>query len=728
MLVLPLFHEETFDIEHPAYPMIEKAIEQQLQIQGHAVYSKSAIGLNLDCRINDCTPNARSALIEKIRDRNKKTDKSPIDLVWYYEITESKSNGAAVDQFIFSVASSLVDLETSREIGNWQASPQKIPMTNRARGDTLRTWQAEKVRNYGRQPIDALLEILDDYTRERDFNIELQKFTFREIETFQAQLVEFEGHDERDLESTDSSSTKQLLHSVSSHKFRLRTEMDRRTLESRIFQILEAAGSGVPRTFGRADENVIRLRRATMPYLLAYISSIVALALLLLGVIIWARYRKHERTLIYFKNNANAGQGVYYLKNNVTLLPHKKNWDAWAETWDRNIDEAQNHVQTAELAIKDHDYEKAKDAASLALQANSDNEAARALRDALPLWQKGYQLFRIAEDEIKDDASAAARRLAEAETLNPHIQQKIDQLREETGRIFRQGDLATNLNKAKEHIDKERGYAALYCIDEALHDISDLPGFAADIDMLNQLRGEASGIIPAASGPMMGQGDLNPVTLITADDVTIGRQTSSNHGDITLGYKRLSRPGKQTRIFRTAGNYTVQDQNSTNGTVVDGRVLKSGASQVITKPVKLSMGGSRSADSLSGCQLNLTPAKHSRSSLMLRLDQSSLALLDRTVLTEAWPRLDQDAARTWVLVGESIAVGIHHGKLDLGCQQDSEPVFMLNHESHWQITPAKKGPDSGIKIDGAPLLNIAPLAAGSRVEAEGLRFNLQEAP
>lgn len=76
MLVLPLFHEETFDIEHPSYPMIEKAIEQQLQIQGHAVYSKSATGLNLDCRINDCRPNARSALIQETRDLDKQTDKS----------------------------------------------------------------------------------------------------------------------------------------------------------------------------------------------------------------------------------------------------------------------------------------------------------------------------------------------------------------------------------------------------------------------------------------------------------------------------------------------------------------------------------------------------------------------------------------------------------------------------------------------------------------------------
>ena len=39
VLVLPLFHEETFDIEHPAYPMIEKAIQQQLQNRDHAVYS-----------------------------------------------------------------------------------------------------------------------------------------------------------------------------------------------------------------------------------------------------------------------------------------------------------------------------------------------------------------------------------------------------------------------------------------------------------------------------------------------------------------------------------------------------------------------------------------------------------------------------------------------------------------------------------------------------------------
>lgn len=731
VLVLPLYHEATFDIEHPAYRLIENAITQALNNQEHAVYSKDAIGLSLNCKIDDCSPNARSYLIESIRDLNKrrqKANKSPIDLVWYYEITRSRASGPAVDRFIFSVANSLIDLETSREIGNWRAIPQEIPMTGRANGDTLRAWQAEKVSDYGRDAIDALLLVLESYARERDFNIELKDFTIGEIEAFQRQLIALEEHDASDLEAKELSSRQQLLHSLVSQKFRLRTAMDRRSLEGSIFQILETAGGGTPVTFGRADENAIRLQRATMPYLAIYSAGVLALALLLLGITIWASYRRHERALTYINNNANSAQGVSYLKSNVTLLPHKKKWDEWAETWNRNITEAEDFVQKAELAIKEHDYEKAKDDINLALQANSDNDAAKILRDALPDWQKGYQLYRIAEGEIKDDAAAAAKRLAEAESLNPYIQPRIDQLREEAEQIFRQGDLAGNLAKAREHINNQRGYAALACIDEALHDISDLPGFAADIDTLNHLRGEATAIILAASGPMIGHGDLTSVALMTKEDVTLGRQNSSGNGDITLGYKRLSRPGKQTRIFRTAANYAVQDQNSTNGTAINGRVLESGASEPITKPIKLAMGGSKDAGSAGSCQLSLTPANHSRSSLIISLDQSSLALLDRTALTEAWPTLDQDAARFWALIGESIAVGIHEGKFDLGCQHDSEPVLMLIHESSWQITPAQKGPDSAVTVDGAPLLNTAPLAAGCRVEAGGLWFNLQETP
>ena len=464
-----------------------------------------------------------------------------------------------------------------------------------------------------------------------------------------------------------------------------------------------------------------------MPYLALYLGGVVALALLLLGIIIWTSYRRHERNLTYINNNANATQGVHYLKNNVNLLPHKKNWDSWAETWNNNIAASEDAVQKAELAIKVHDYDKARDDVNLALQANSDNDAARTMRDRLPDWQKGYQLFRIAEGELQDDAATAAKRLTEAESLNPHLQQTIDQLRDEAEQIFRQGDLATNLNKAKAYIDGQRGYAALACIDEALHDISDMPGFAADIDTLNHLRSEACDLISVASGPMLGQGDLTSVAFITAANVTLGRQTSGSDGGITLGFKRLSRPGQQTRVLRTGANYAVQDQNSTNGTTINGQVLESGASQPITKPIKLTMGGSRDTGAMGSCQLTLTPASHSRNSLVIGLDQSSLALLDRTALADAWPSLDQDAARSWVLIGESIAVGIHRGKFDLGCLRGSEPVFILIHESNWQISPAQKGPDSGIKVDGTTLLNIAPLAPGCRVEAKGLWFNLKEA-
>ena len=71
ILVLPLYHEDTLDIDHPGYRGIESAITQGLHNDGHAVYNKDAIGFDLDCTRNDCGASGRSALIDRIRELNR---------------------------------------------------------------------------------------------------------------------------------------------------------------------------------------------------------------------------------------------------------------------------------------------------------------------------------------------------------------------------------------------------------------------------------------------------------------------------------------------------------------------------------------------------------------------------------------------------------------------------------------------------------------------------------
>ena len=724
ILVLPLYHEQTLDAGHPAYRRIDQDIRQQLTDSGYRVFNAESIGLDIDCTARDCSPENAGELIQEIRELNRtrvRRSETPVDMLWYFEITHRTKSGPAVDKFVFSVFSQLVDLDQGIDIANTRDLPQERPYSARDRGDTRAAWEAEQVYNYGRGATYDLIQKFGSYVRQTDFAIKLIDYTVAELKDIQYFIESDPEYRAGSLETVGSMlSRNELLHNRATQSFRFRTEMDRTQVNSILLRAIEAAGAGDPVASGK--DNAMIFARASMPFLAWYLSGLALLVIVLAAVVIAANYRRHDRNLTYIYNNANASQGVEYLKS--AMGPHPKKWDTWAEEWNVNITEAEKLVVSADLAVRENDYEKAKDDVARALQLNSDNSDAQTLRGQLPDWEKGYRLFKIAESELREEPSRAAKRLDEAGDLNPHIKKRIDELKIQAEQLLRQGALADNMNKARQHMESGKPYQAITAVDTALNSIDELAGFAVELDQLNAIREEALRLIPALPGSVVGLGELAATTLLTADAVEIGRQSGSNPGDVMLGFKRLSRAGKQTRIVRTGNGYAVQDQGSSNGTVVDGRVLESGESAPVGDSLKLAMGGSRDGGSLGNCQLLLTPAKQSRKSLVMRIDQSSLALLDRAALAEAWPGLDEDAAHTWALVGESIAVGVNAGKLDVGCLQADSPLLFLTYDEAWKITPAQLGPDSGITIDGCVLFETVPVAPRARIEVAGHWFSL----
>ncbi len=589
-------------------------------------------------------------------------------------------------------------------------------------------WQAEKISNYGRDPIANLIEELEGFELRADYTIKFVDFWSKEIERISYELQKHPEYRDGSLETVGGMKTVgELWHDRSQQSFRYRTAMGKTDLITNLREAMGAvrAAADIPHN---SDGFTIVLYRNGLPRILLYGTVLTALVLLAIIIIVWATYRRHERNLTYIYNNANASQGADYLNKTAKILPHRKQWDEWAEQWNIHITEAEQHVQRAQFAVNEHDYDRARAEIDKAIALNSDNKEALALRDSIPDWEKGYQLFKIAETELENEPSNAAKRCNEAEDLNPALTQRINELRDRADQIFREGDLAGNIQRASQQIERKRPYHAITAVDEALHSISDLPGYAAEIDQLNSMRKAAAALIVMLVGDVEGtDGDFKDVSLLVADDIKLGRQSSTGAGDIMLGYRRLSRLGRQTRVYRAGDGYVVQDQESTNGTMIEGRELGAGESANITKPTKLAMGGNtESGDSPGSCQLLLTPANHSRNSLVIEFDQSSLKLLDRFALTEAWPTLEQDAAKKWGLVGESIAVGVHEGKFDVGCLQTGEPVLILVHDKQWFITPGQKSPESRVTVDGTTLMATAPLAPNVRVEVEGLWFKLQE--
>ncbi len=237
------------------------------------------------------------------------------------------------------------------------------------------------------------------------------------------------------------------------------------------------------------------------------------------------------------------------------------------------------------------------------------------------------------------------------------------------------------------------------------------------------------------------------VNVLVDDTVQVGRNSDgndlkyngaeNNNDTIAIGYTRLSHIGKQNRIERLQGGFTLTDEGSTNGSFLDDVLTVADQSVSLTRSAHmLCMGGSRDPLESGVCQLRLYVKNTNVSSLIIEVDRETVALADPLMLNKHWPNLAYDQNQQWLLLGAALEIGIDaSGVLDIGCLHGSKARVIL---SYYHNTKASQGrcpgywlePVAGesdksidISVNQTQVFSAVPLIHGANVSIDGVVFS-----
>ena len=395
---------------------------------------------------------------------------------------------------------------------------------------------------------------------------------------------------------------------------------------------------------------------------------------------------------------------------------------------DRIIKRSDQYLTDADEAIKDHNYESAIADVERALQNNRENQRAQGLQAKLPDIKRGYEIYLDAQSLVSTDPALAAQKLTQIASLNPNLSEQIKALELSAQQAHRQGGLRKIQQEVESLLGGDIPYAAISKADEGLSSIEGLGGFGEEKQALQLLRKRALELLSPLRGNLTGKRDASHLRLLPGSEVLVSRRRSSEVGGtgIAIGYKRLSRRGKQTRIYRAGSNFVIQDQGSTNGTCADGVFLSGGESHAIASATKLALGGNPERSDPGFCLLQFTPSTDLNGSVRVNFDQSALSFLDRSGMGNSWPDSELDLATQWRLVTDAISLGIVDGHLDFGALKSPAVLRFIWEQESWWVEPAGTAIDN-ITIGGHKLRSRVPLVDGALVEIAGVSIELTEA-
>lgn len=176
-------------------------------------------------------------------------------------------------------------------------------------------------------------------------------------------------------------------------------------------------------------------------------------------------------------------------------------------------------------------------------------------------------------------------------------------------------------------------------------------------------------------GEIVVETSLGPVYVRIGESTHIGRSKQPQGAKTNIGYKKVSRFGKQCRIAYKKSRFFVTDLGSVNGTFLDDQLLPSKEwvpLNLTQGHAVLSIGGTREPPSKGNCRLVLQLVDSLAPALVMRLDNESLSLVADKHLHQDWPSLDEDLRSTWIFATGAVLIGID-AECAIRLPQSAEP-------------------------------------------------------
>jgi len=725
ILVVGDIHRDSLPADHPAWRRADRAITQGLLERGFDVFDKSALGLMRDCVGEACEGFSETDFIRLARDLNR-TAEDPVDLMVVYSVMLTARSGAAIDRFQVRLPGKMVDIGTGRIVDQWDGGLQEfLDPSENCRGPCLRQWQADRAGEAGQTLGSVLAEKLAAYVREYNFRIELRRFTPAEREAILAGLRAARDYRSGALEELGSGSrTREWLHQRVSGTYTLATPLAVGALRERLERLIADAGA---RGSVRVRGSRLEVERQGFPYAWRYTTAFLTPFFLLLLFVLWWRYSRYDEMALELERRDRPGEGLELLDQlPVPLLPRRPRWEALRSHWRERIEAADARVAKARAALEQRDFDHCATLLEQALEQAGDHADALSLQAHLHGVVEANALLTKAKQSVDDDPARASKLLIRARELDESLSDEIGALLASVEENLRNTVLARHIKAAATALDAGQWVRAASQAGLGLNAIVGLDHFADERQRLGRLCDQAVAGIRALQGDARGAGALKDTFVLTGGEVVIGRAHGAVPGAITMNYKRMSRLGKQAVIRRDGQRLFVVDKGSTHGTMADDQLLANGQPRRLAQKTVLALGGGREPARPGPARLVVEVPDGYPGSAIVRLDRFHLKTLNSDDLAVAWPGMDEDLKRAWLVVSDGVPLHGDGNRVVPGLPDEDHPVVLLGHDNGYWVAPWGADIDDRVCIDGEVVSARIPWPAGSTVTLGECSMQLEE--
>lgn len=727
VLVVPEYDSDSLNASHRAYRTAGAKIRDKLATEFDMdVYSGQTRNINLFCQ-KQCDENSRTDIINALREANEITERAPIDLVVFYHILSKDLNSSVGKKKLIRISNLAIDIETGKTVVYDDGDQQQAEFIKQS--DDLTNWTVTIANRHARDSAAYIGERLNAYERKIEYQLKMVDFAPSALMRFEKHLAMHRSNQNARMTLKDTQEKKkQLLHSLATNTYYLKSPMGGGKLKNVMGRFFDDEGLSITLSYGGNTSGIrhFQVKHVGVAFLHLYILAAISLLLALIILVISLNYRKHYHVLARYGQEKKVSTGLAHLKaRRLAILPETKKWKDWREKWLKAEQQSQSDLKEAKQSMVNHDYQKASELAERAATSNTDLTEAIELARVLPAYKEGYEAFIEGKANVSVDPSDAAKQLTKAQALNPLIAEQVTDLIHRSEHNLRQGELASRFTSAEKAIEANNGYLALSHIDAAVFFIEGLDDFNEEAIRLRSMRTKALGLFQPILDVAKLDGALLSVSLIAKDEILIGRPSSSAVAEIEINFKRISRPGKQTKLQRQGRSLVAIDLGSTHGTAIEGEFMNPNEPYPLRGRTVLAIGGDKSKSSQGACRLVMQSINDS-SSILVRFDQQSLALLDQTQLGKAWLTLEEDLQKKWLCLNDEVPVGEMSGQLDIGCIASETPLFYFTKEkgSGIGIRSIHSGESAVLSINNIEVNGKVPLQQGAEITIKQHRFSI----
>lgn len=640
------------------YPLIYEAAEQailtELKARDIDAFHPELVGVKLGCGAPVCPGLTESDLIQAA-----KAAERPIDMLVLYSVQVTDRLDPAGTKFNVDIPVTLINLENGEHFFTWDRAAEMFTLSSvKVTSPEFKHWLAGQAEDAGGQSAMALASALSEQARRFVFWLELQRIPVGQAERFYEGLRGIEGGVRGGLTLLEEGNTeRQLLHRLTNVSYSYRSELDGGSLRAEVTRLMDEIGIDADVSYDRSGRS-LTLTQVGLAYQTIYILGLVLLVLCLYGVYVLTAQRAVQRNLARAAANRQLHAGLATLGAVPAILPRRGAWHALRTQWEAAGDEVLAACSSARDQLDAGDSQRAVETLQLAKENYADHPELLRLLEEARLAVQGDALLDAAQGKLESDPAEAIHLLDRATSLNPRLQPKANTFATRASRVLREHILGGAEVQAQQARAAGDPYAALAALDTALEELRGLSEFVDDRARLLDFREQVIASMPVIRQSCSGQGAFEDTEFLLETPVQSGRSSAPIAGAIGLGYRRLSRLGKQISFDRHSDGLSVSHGASKNGVFVDEAVLKPGARASLTDGTVVAMGGESNPPRKGNCQIQVSMPENSRGSAVLRLNSAPLSLLSDKALMESWPTAHQDLARTWVLLGTRLHAAV----------------------------------------------------------------------